>query len=297
MVRFIDEHRKVYGVGPICATLPIAPLAYYEQKRRQADPERAPFRVRRDAALREEIQRVWDENLKVYGARKVWRQLNQESITVARYTVERLMLAMELKGVVRGKRIITTDADTKATRPLDLVNREFRASAPIQLWAADFTYLATWKGLVYVAFVIDVFARMIVGWRVSASMNTDLTLDALEQALWARRVKSGLVYHRDRCSMTLMELRWPIRKKIANLAGHKLPPPTLESIALACQLQRDHSGNDGQGSGELAALGQIVAGLHKKSRTMTFGTIPLLILSYSWVIITSAPFRSAERYP
>jgi putative transposase len=198
MVSFIDEHRKVYGVGSICATLPIAPSTYYEQKARQADPERAPLRVRRDSELRVEIQRVWDENLKVYRARKVWRQLHREGIAVARCTVEQLMRAIGLKRAVRGKRIRTTISDTKAPRPLDLVNREFRTSAPNQLWVADFTYVATWKGFVYVAFVIDVFAWMIVGWRVSSSMNTDLTIDASEQALWARRVKNGLVHHSDR---------------------------------------------------------------------------------------------------
>jgi transposase InsO family protein len=163
MVSFIDGHRKVYGVGPICATLPIASSTYYEQKARQADPERAPLRVRRDVQLRGEIRRVWEENLKVYGARKVWRQLNREGIAVARCTVERLMRAMGLKGAVRGKRIRATAAGEKACRPADLVNREFRARAPNQLWVADVTYVATLKGFVYVAFVIDVFARMIVG--------------------------------------------------------------------------------------------------------------------------------------
>jgi len=138
MVSFIDEHRKVYGVGPICATLPIAPSTYYEQKTRQADPERAPLRVRRDAELRGEIRQVWEENLKVYGARKVWRQLNREGISVARCTVERLMRAMRLKGAVGGKRIRTTVTDMKAPRPGDLVNREFRASAPNQLWVVRF---------------------------------------------------------------------------------------------------------------------------------------------------------------
>jgi putative transposase len=203
MVSFIDEHRKVYGVGPICAVLPIAPSTYYEQKVRQADPGQAPWRARREARLRVEIQRVWDENFGVYGARKVWRQLNREGITVARCTVERLMRAMGLQGVIRGKRIRTTVAAEDASRPEDLVNREFTANRPNQLWVADFTYVATWKGFVYVAFVIDVFARMIVGWRVSASMSAELTLDALEQALWARQVKGGLVHHSDRGSQYL----------------------------------------------------------------------------------------------
>ena len=194
---FIDEHRKVYGVGPMCAVLPIAPSTYYEQKARQADPERVPKRIQRDRQLGVEIRRVWEENYCLYGARKVWRQLKREGITVARCTVERLMRSMGLQGVVRGKRIRTTVADEKACRPADLVNREFTASRPNELWVADFTYVSTWKGFVYVAFVIDVFARMIVGWRVSASMSAELTLDALEQALWARTITGGLIHHSD----------------------------------------------------------------------------------------------------
>jgi len=174
-----------------------APSTYYEQKTREADPERVPKRIQRDRQLREKIRRVWEENYCVYGARKVWRQLKREGISVARCTVERLMRSMGLQGIVRGKRIRTTVADEKASRPADLVNREFTASRPNELWVADFTYVATWKGFVYVAFVIDVFARMIVGWRVSASMSAELTLDALEQALWARRITGGLVHHSD----------------------------------------------------------------------------------------------------
>jgi len=197
MVSFIDEHRKVYGVGPMCAVLPIAPSTYYEQKARQADPGRVPKRIQRDRQLGVEIRRVWKENFCVYGVRKVWRQLNREGIPVARCTVERLMRCMGVQGVVRGKRIRTTVADEKACRPADLVNREFTASRPNELWVADFTYVATWTGFVYVAFVIDVFARMIVGWRVSASMSAELTLDALEQALWARTITGGLIHHSD----------------------------------------------------------------------------------------------------
>jgi putative transposase len=197
MVSFIDEHRKVYGVGPMCAVLPIAPSTYYEQKARQADSERVPKRIQRDQQLGVELRRVWEENYCVYGARKVWRQLKREGISVARCTVERLMRSMGLQGVVRGKRIRTTVADEKACRPADLVNRQFTASRPNELWVADFTYVATWKGFVYVAFVIDVFARMIVGWRVSTSMSAELTLDALEQALWARTITGGLVHHSD----------------------------------------------------------------------------------------------------
>jgi transposase InsO family protein len=203
MVRFIDENREIHGVEPICAILPIAPSLYYEEKSRRRDPVRVPKRKRRDAILQIEIKRVWDENQQVYGARKVWRQLNREGISVARCTVERLMRAMGLKGVVRGKKIRTTIGAKDAVRPLDLVKRKFVASRPNQLWVADFTYVSTWKGFVYVAFVIDLFARMIVGWRVSSSMSSELTLDALEQALWARQVTDGLVHHSDRGSQYL----------------------------------------------------------------------------------------------
>ncbi len=184
MTSFIDTHRQAHGVEPICAVLPIAPSTYYEHKARQADPARLPARSKRDGFLRPEIQRVWDDNFQVYGARKVWRQLNREEIEVARCTVERLMRDMGLQGAVRGKKCKTTVPDDSAARPADLVNREFTASRPNQLWVADLTYVATWLGFVYVAFVIDVFARMIVGWRASSSLQTDLALDALEQALW-----------------------------------------------------------------------------------------------------------------
>jgi len=198
MTAFIDDHRDVYGVEPICAVLPIAPSTDYKQKTRQADPSRLPKRVRRDAALRMEIERVWHENRQVYGARKVWRQLHREGFAVARCTVERLMRQMGLQGVVRGKRVRTTIADEAAVRPSDLVERDFTASHPNQLWVADLTYVATWAGFVYVAFVIDVFSRMIVGWRVSRSLCSDLALDALEQALWARPETRQLIHHSDR---------------------------------------------------------------------------------------------------
>jgi|TARA_B100000949_G_scaffold57852_1_gene51021 putative transposase len=197
MVDFIDGQRGVHGVEPICATLPIAPSTYYQHKLRESDPERAPQRVRRDAQLRGEIQQVWQQNMSVYGARKVWRELKRLGVRVARCTVERLMSAMGLRGVVRGKQVRTTRAKDDAQRPLDLVNRQFSARRPNQLWVADFTYVATWSGFVYVAFVIDAFARLIVGWRVSSSMSAGLTLDALEQALWAREVGGGLVHHSD----------------------------------------------------------------------------------------------------
>ena len=203
MVSFIDEHRDEYGVEPICAQLPIAPSTYYEHKAREADPGRLPPRVRRDRELSDEIQRVWDENFCVYGARKVWRQLNREQFAVARCTVERLMRILGLQGVVRGQTCRTTVSDNTADRPPDLVQRQFTATRPNQLWVADITFVATWVGFVYVGFVIDVFARRIVGWRVASSMRTDLVLDALEQALWSRTGTQGLVHHSDRGSQYL----------------------------------------------------------------------------------------------
>ena len=203
MVTFIDEHRAAYGVEPICAQLPIAPSVYYEHRRRQEEPERLPGRTVRDAELTIEIARVYEENYRVYGARKVWLQLNREGIVVARCTVERLMRAQGLEGVRRGRRCRTTIRDTAVDRPLDLVNRQFVATRPNQLWVADFTYVATWAGFVFTAFVIDVFARRIVGWRVTRTMSTDLVLDALEQALWSRETADGLIHHSDRGSQYL----------------------------------------------------------------------------------------------
>jgi putative transposase len=198
MVSFIDEHRGSYGVEPICAVLPIAPSTYYSRKTQEAHPERASARTRRDLEFQPEIRRVWEENFRVYGARKVWRQMNREGIKVARCTVERLMRSMGLHGAVRGRKFKTTIADETASRPSDLVCREFTASRPNQLWVSDLTYVSTWQGFVYVAFVIDVFSRMIVGWRASRSLRTDLALDALEQALWARPDTHDLVHHSDR---------------------------------------------------------------------------------------------------
>ena len=178
--------------------LPIAPSTYYEEKARRADPSRLPARAHRDAFLNEEVRRVWEENRMVYGARKVWRQLNRENLPVARCTVERLMGNMGLQGAVRGKKVWTTVADESADRPADLVERDFTADRPNRLWIADITYVATWSGFVYVAFVFDVFSRMIVGWRVSRSLRSDLALDALEQALYARPNNERLVHHSDR---------------------------------------------------------------------------------------------------
>jgi len=198
MVSFIDAHRALYGVEPICRVLPIAPSTYYEMKAREADPERLPARAKRDSVLREDIRRVWDDNFKVYGPRKVWRQLRREGTGVARCTVERLMRGMGLQGVVRGRKFKTTIGDGLAIRPADLVRRDFTATRPNELWVADLTYVATWSGFVFVAFVIDVYARKIVGWRVSSSLRTDIALDALEQALCARSTIDRLVHHSDR---------------------------------------------------------------------------------------------------
>jgi len=198
MIAFIDEQRQDYGVEPICAVLPIAPSTYYEHKARQADPWRLPERARRDAVLCEEIKRVWHESRRLYGARKIWRQLGREGIEVARCTVERLMRQLGLAGAVRGCKQQTTLPDEAAARPADLVKRDFTASQPNQLWVADLSYVASWAGFVYVAFVIDAFSRRIVGWRVSRSLRSDLALDALEQALYARPDTQRLVHHSDR---------------------------------------------------------------------------------------------------
>jgi len=199
MVPFIDEHREEHGVEPICKELPIAPSTYHEQKAREADPSRLPERVVRDTQLREEIERVWKEHFGVYGARKVWRQLKREKIDVARCTVERLMREMGLEGAIRGRKYKkTTIVDEASERPADLVHRDFTADRPNRLWVADLTYVATWVGFVYVAFITDVFSRKIVGWRVSNSLRSDLALDALEQALHARPDIDDLVHHSDR---------------------------------------------------------------------------------------------------
>jgi len=200
MVEFIEEKGAEYGVEPICAVLPIAPSTYYEHRARGRDPGRLPARARRDEVLKGEIRRVWEDNFKVYGIRKVWRQLRREGIDVARCTVARLMREMGIRGVVRGKRCRTTVAAESAARVPDLVERAFTASRPNELWVSDITYVATWCGYVYVAFVVDAYARRIVGWRVSRSLRTDLVLDALEQALWERREVGWdrLVHHSDR---------------------------------------------------------------------------------------------------
>ncbi len=200
MIAFIDEHRALHGVEPICRVLPIAPSTYHAHAARRADPGKLPARARRDITLRTEIRRVYEENFRVYGVRKVWRQLLREGIAVARCTVARLMRTMGLQGIVRGKKVRTTISNAAAPCPLDRVNRQFKAPRPNALWVSDFTYVATWAGFVYVAFVIDTFARRIVGWRVSRTAHAGFVLDALEQALYERRPVrgGGLVHHSDR---------------------------------------------------------------------------------------------------
>jgi putative transposase len=205
MSAFIDQHRDRFGVEPICRALQVAPSCYWRETARRRNPALRPARHKRDAALQPEIERVWRSNRQVYGADKVWKQLHREGQPVARCTVERLMRANGWRGIVRGKVVRTTVPDAKAPCPLDRVNRAFRAERPNKLWVSDFTYVSTWQGFVYVAFVIDVFARAIVGWRVSRSMHTDFVLDALEQALYARQSERDgeLIHHSDRGSQYL----------------------------------------------------------------------------------------------
>ena len=199
---FIDMHRDRLGVEPICKVLQVAPSGYRRHAACQRNPAQRCARTRRDDDLMPHIQRVWQANMQVYGADKVWRQLNREGLEVARCTVERLMKRLGLAGVRRGKVVRTTIPDKAVPCPLDRVNRQFRADRPNQLWVSDFTYVSTWQGWLYVAFVIDVFARRIVGWRVSRSMRTDFVLDALEQALYARQpeLSDALIHHSDRGS-------------------------------------------------------------------------------------------------
>ena len=200
MIGFIDDHRGAYGVEPICKLLPIAPSTFHAHAARRSDPAGLPARARRDVVLATDIQRVFDANFGVYGVRKVWRQLGREGKKVARCTVARLMRRMGLQGVVRGREVRTTVSNPAVVCPLDRVNRQFHAPRPNALWLSDFTYVATWQGFVYVAFVIDAFARRIVGWRVSRTAHASFVLDALEQALHERRPVqgTGLVHHSDR---------------------------------------------------------------------------------------------------
>jgi transposase InsO family protein len=200
MIAFINDHREVHGVEPICKVLPIAPSTYHEHARRRADPAKLPARAKRDAALQVTVRGVFDENFQVYGVRKVWHQMKREGEDVARCTVARLMKSMGIQGVVRGKPVRTTVSGKATPCPLDRVNRQFHAPCPNALWVSDFTYAATWQGFAYVAFVIDAFARRIVGWRVSRTAHTSFVLDALEQALHGRRPvgRGGLIHHSDR---------------------------------------------------------------------------------------------------
>ena len=216
MIAFIDDHRQAYGVEPICRVLPIAPSTYHAHVARRADLGRLPARARSDAALMVEIRRVFEANFQVYGVRKLWRQLARDGIVAARCTVARLM---GLQGAVRGKKIRTTIPDPAAACPLDRVNRQFKAPRPNALWVSDFTYVATWSGFVYVAFVIDAYARRIVGWRVSRTAHASFVLDALEQALHERRPAQGggLVHHSDRGSQYLA-LRYTERLAEAGVA-------------------------------------------------------------------------------
>ncbi|HBC5120731.1 TPA: IS3 family transposase, partial [Escherichia coli] len=210
----LDKLREQYGVGPVCSELHIAPSTYYHCQQQRHHPDKRSARAQRDDWLKREIQRVYDENHQVYGVRKVWRQLLREGIRVARCTVARLMAVMGLAGVLRGKKVRTT-VSRKTVATGDRVNRQFVAERPDQLWVADFTYVSTWQGFVYVAFIIDVFAGYIVGWRVSSSMETTFVLDALEQALWARR-PSGTIHHSDKGSQ-YVSLAYTERLKEAGL--------------------------------------------------------------------------------
>ncbi|WP_412728421.1 IS3 family transposase [Escherichia coli] len=214
MMPLLDKLREQYGVGPVCSELHIAPSTYYHCQQQRHHPDKRSARAQHDDWLKREIQRVYDENHQVYGVRKVWRQLLREGIRVARCTVARLMAVMRLAGVLRGKKVRTT-ISRKAVAAGDRVNRQFVAERPDQLWVADFTYVSTWRGFVYVAFIIDVFAGYIVGWRVSSSMETTFVLDALEQALWARR-PSGTVHHSDKGSQ-YVSLAYTQRLKEAGL--------------------------------------------------------------------------------
>ncbi|BAQ69471.1 integrase catalytic subunit [Rhodovulum sulfidophilum] len=233
MVGFIDDQRGKHGVEPICRVLPIAPSTYYDHLAKRADPARLSDRARRDAVLRPEIERVFEENWRVYGVRKVWRQLDREGFDVARCTVARLMKGMGIQGIIRGKPHRTTIPDKKSPCPLDKLNRQFRVPAPNMLWVSDFTYVATWRGFVYVAFIIDAYARRIVGWRASQTAHAGFVLDALEQAVHDRRpIKgAGLVHHSDRGSQYL-SIRYTERLGEAGIELTLPPDPGLGVIVL-----------------------------------------------------------------
>ena len=208
---FIDDNRDEYGVEPICSVLPIAPSTYHERARQRREPSRRSQRAQRDDVVREDILRVWNESRRLYGVRKVWRQLLREGNAVARCTVERLMRELGIAGVVRGKNVRTTFAGTVEHAPLDLVQRQFSVDRPDRLWVADITFVRTWSGFAYVAFVIDVFSRRIVGWQVSSSLKTDLALDALEQALHQREVGQDLVVHHSDREVQYLSIRYTDR--------------------------------------------------------------------------------------
>ncbi|TJL29507.1 IS3 family transposase (plasmid) [Escherichia coli] len=214
LMPLLDKLREQYGVGPVCSELHIAPSTYYHCQQQRHHPDKRSARAQHDDWLKREIQRVYDENHQVYGVRKVWRQLLREGIRVARCTVARLMAVMGLAGVLRGKKVRTT-ISRKAVAAGDRVNRQFVAERTDQLWVAEFTYVSTWQGFVYVAFIIDVFAGYILGWRVSSSMETTFVLDALEQAFWARR-PSGTIHHSDKGSQ-YVSLAYTERLKEAGL--------------------------------------------------------------------------------
>lgn len=216
MVAFVDQHRDEAGVEPLCQHLQIAPSTYYAHKAQQVDATKLSKRSRRDLELGPEIERIWKENFGVYGARKVWRQLQREGFEVARCTVERLMRRLGLQGVVRGKKPITTIPSDLADRPEDLVKRSFQADRPNQLWVADLTYVRTWAGFAYVAFITDVFSRRIVGWQVSRSLRSDLALDALEQALHERPGLGDLIHHSDR-GVQYLSIRYTERLEEAGI--------------------------------------------------------------------------------
>ena len=234
MIAFIDDHRETHGIELICKVLPIAPSTYHAHAAKRADPAKLSARAKRDAALKPEIARVFAENFAVYGARKVWRQLQREGQEAARCTVERLMRAMGLEGVIRGKPVRTTISDKAAPCPLDHVHRQFRAPRPNALWVSDFTYVSTWTGFVYVAFVIDAYARRIVGWRVSRTAHAAFVLDALEQALHERRPvhRGGLVLTGGPPScLAAAELRAAaVELAAACVARRALPPRPFRHI-------------------------------------------------------------------
>ena len=220
MVDFIEEHREEYGVESICEVLPIAPSTFHRHRTKRVDPDRRSDREKRDDALKPKIRKIWEESFGgVYGARKVWHQLLLDGERVARCTVERLMREMGLRGAVRGRAFkVTTVTDESLARPDDLVERRFEATHPNQLWVADITYVATWNGWAYVAYVVDVFSRRIVGWRVTNSLRTDIALDALEQAIAQRCPVEGLIHHSDRGTQCL-SIRYTDRLAEAGLVG------------------------------------------------------------------------------